>query len=87
MRQRATPLRRQAWAQAYLRTLIERDVHDIAHIEDATRLPQLLALTADLSGQIGLSSKTVEKYLGCAIATAVAVLWAPAPRRSIVHSR
>lgn len=74
MRQRATPPRRQAWAQAYLRTLIERDVQDIARIEDATRLPQLLALTADLSGQmpnmtqlggqIGLSSKTVEKYLG-----------------------
>jgi predicted AAA+ superfamily ATPase len=74
MRQRVTPLRRQAWAQAYLRTLIERDVQDIARIEDATRLPQLLALTAGLSGQmpnmsqlggqIGLSVKTVEKYLG-----------------------
>lgn len=74
MRQRASPSRRQAWAQAYLTTLIERDIHDIAQIDDASRLPQLLALTAGLSaqlpnmrqlgGQMGMSAKTVEKYMG-----------------------
>jgi uncharacterized protein len=74
MRQRATPARRQAWAQAYLSTLIERDVQDVARIDDATRLPQLLAMAASLSGQmpnmsqlggqVGLAAKTVEKYLG-----------------------
>jgi predicted AAA+ superfamily ATPase len=74
MRQRAIPARRHAWAQAYLSTLVERDIHDIAQIEDASRLPQLLALTATLTaqmpnmsqlgGHMGLSAKTVEKYLG-----------------------
>lgn len=74
MRQRLTPLRRQAWAQAYLTTLVERDVQDIAQIDDASRLPQLLAMTAGLSaqmpnmrqlgGQMGMSAKTVEKYMG-----------------------
>jgi len=74
MRQRATATRRQAWAKAYLSTLIERDVHDVARIDDVTRLPQLLAMTAALSGQlpnmsqlggqIGLASRTAEKYLG-----------------------
>ena len=74
MRQRGTPARRQAWAQAYLTTLIERDIQDVARIEDTTRLPQLLALAAGLSGQmpnmsqlggqIGLTAKTIDKYLG-----------------------
>ncbi|PIW09289.1 MAG: AAA family ATPase [Comamonadaceae bacterium CG_4_9_14_0_8_um_filter_60_18] len=74
MRQRATPARRQAWAKAYLTTLVERDVQDVARIDDVTRLPQLLAMAAGLSGQlpnmsqlggqIGLASRTVEKYLG-----------------------
>lgn len=74
MRKRLTPLRRQAWAQAYLTTLVERDVQDIAQIDDASRLPQLLAMTAGLSaqmpnmrqlgGQMGMSAKTVEKYVG-----------------------
>ena len=74
MRQRASLARRQAWAQAYLTTLIERDIQDIARIDEASRMPQLLALAAGLSaqllnmsqlgGQLGLNSKTVERYLG-----------------------
>jgi len=74
MRQRASAARRQAWGKAYLTTLVERDVQDVARIDDVTRMPQLLAMTAGLSGQlanmsqlggqIGLASRTVEKYLG-----------------------
>lgn len=74
LRQRSTPARRQAWAQAYLTTRIERDVQDVARIEDSTRLPQLLVLAAgfcgqmpnmsQLGGQMGLTAKTVDKYLG-----------------------
>lgn len=74
MRQRPTPTRRLAWAQAYLTTLIERDIQDVARIDDASRMPQLLALTAALSaqmpnmsqlgGQLGLNAKTVERYVG-----------------------
>ncbi|MBN8476655.1 ATP-binding protein [Sulfuritalea sp.] len=74
MRQRATPARRQAWTRAYLTTLVERDVRDVADIAQTTKIPQLLGILARLSGQllslqqiggqIGLDGKTVEKYIG-----------------------
>lgn len=74
MQQRATQARRQAWARAYMTTLTERDIRDIAQIDQIQQVPQLLSIAAELSGQLvnasqiggqlGLSSKTVEKYLG-----------------------
>lgn len=74
MRSRATPRRRQAWAQAYLTTLVERDIQDVAHIDEATRIPQLMAILAMMSGQLlnlsqvggqlGLNVHTAEKYIG-----------------------
>jgi len=74
MRSRATPRRRQAWAQAYLSTLVERDIQDVARIEEAARIPQLMAILATLSGQLlnlrqiggqlGLNAHTAEKYIG-----------------------
>ena len=66
--------RRQAWAQSYLTTLIERDIQDVARIDDATRIPQLMVILAMLSGQmlnltqiggqIGLNAHTVQRYIG-----------------------
>lgn len=74
MRSRATPRRRQAWAQAYLSTLVERDIQDVARIDEATRIPQLMAILAMMSGQLlnlsqvggrlGLNAHTAEKYIG-----------------------
>jgi predicted AAA+ superfamily ATPase len=74
MRQRPTLARRQAWARAYIRTLVERDVRDVAQIDQWQQLPQLLAVAAahcgqllnaaQTGGQLGLNSKTVDKYLG-----------------------
>lgn len=74
MQQRATPARRQAWARAYMTTLIERDIQDIAHIDQTSQIPQLLNIAAELSGQllnlsqiggqINMNGKTVDKYLG-----------------------
>lgn len=74
MRQRPTAARRQAWARAYIQTLVERDVRDIAQIEQLHQMPQLLAVAAahcgqlfnssQIGGQLGLNSKTVDKYLG-----------------------
>ncbi|MDO9005040.1 MAG: ATP-binding protein [Aquabacterium sp.] len=74
MRQRTTPARRQAWARAYIQALIERDVRDVAHIEHLSQMPHLLAIAAahcgqlfnasQIGGQLGLDSKTVDKYLG-----------------------
>ncbi len=74
MRQRASAARRQAWAQSYIQTLMERDVRDVAQIEHLSRLPQLLAVAAahcgqlfngtQIGGQLQLNTKTVDKYLG-----------------------
>jgi predicted AAA+ superfamily ATPase len=74
MQQRATTARRQAWARAYMTTLIERDIQDIAQIDQLSQMPKLLAIAAELSGQllnlsqvggqIGLDSRTADKYLG-----------------------
>ncbi len=71
---RTTPARRQAWARAYMTTLVERDIQDIAQIDQLSQVPQLLSIAAELSGQllnlsqvggqIGLNSKTVDKYIG-----------------------
>ena len=64
----------QAWARAYMSTLIERDIQDIAQIDQTSQVPQLLNIAAELSGQlvnlsqiggqIGMNGKTVDKYLG-----------------------
>lgn len=74
MQQRATPARRQAWARAYMTTLIERDIQDVAQIDQIRQIPQLLSIAAELSGQLmnlsqiggqlNLNGKTVDKYLG-----------------------
>src|ERR1035437_823881 len=74
MLQRSTPARRQAWARSYMTTLLERDIQDIAQIDQGSQVPQLLSIAAELSGQlvnlsqiggqIGLTGKTVDKYLG-----------------------
>ena len=74
MRNRVSGARRQAWARAYMTTLVERDIRDVARIDEAARIPQLLAILAMLSGQllnlsqiggqIGLNLHTAEKYIG-----------------------
>ena len=74
MQQRTTPARRQAWARAYMTTLIERDIQDIAQIDQISQVPQLLSIAAELSGQlmnlnqiggqVNMNGKTVDKYLG-----------------------
>lgn len=74
MRQRGSPQRRQAWAKAYIQTLVERDVQDIAHIEHLSRLPQLLNVAAEhcgqlfnasqMGGQLLLDARTLDKYIG-----------------------
>lgn len=70
---RATPRRRAAWAKQYVESLIQRDVRDIANIDKLGQLPQLLNSLAHttgqlcnfahLGGQVGLDSKTANKYL------------------------
>jgi uncharacterized protein len=74
MRSRATPARRSAWAKAYIQTLVERDVQDVAQIEHLTHIPRLLEVVAahcgqlfnatQIGGQVSMDARTVEKYLG-----------------------
>ncbi len=70
---RITAKRRETWVANYVETLIQRDVRDIASVDKLDRLPRLLAALAHMSGQlcnfaqlageIGIDSKTAEKYL------------------------
>ncbi len=74
MRSRANPARRSAWAKAYIQTLVERDVQDVAHIEHLSHIPRLLEVAAahcgqlfnatQIGGQLSMDARTVEKYLG-----------------------
>lgn len=66
--------RRLAWSNSYLKALLERDLRDVADIEKLDAMPRLLAVLAQLSGQLtnftqiggqlGLDTKTVQKYTG-----------------------
>ena len=47
-----TPRRRAAWYEAYLRTLMERDVRDLSRISGISELPKLLSLLATRSGNL-----------------------------------
>lgn len=74
MRERATLARRQAWARAYMTHMMERDVQDVAHIDQLTQMPKLLGLLAtqcaqllnytQMGAQLGLNGKTADKYIG-----------------------
>ncbi|HLQ25476.1 MAG TPA: ATP-binding protein [Acidiferrobacterales bacterium] len=70
---RVESTRREAWLVAYLRTLIERDVRDLANIEGLVEMPRLLALLAartgalmnlaEVSRAVGIPHTTLKRYL------------------------
>ncbi|MGS1097293.1 ATP-binding protein (plasmid) [Aquamicrobium terrae] len=70
---RATPARRSAWLEDYVAQILDRDVRDIANIEQFDRLPRLLEVLAEHSGQLinhssfgaalGFSNVTAQKYV------------------------
>jgi uncharacterized protein len=74
MLSRQDALRRFAWARAYTKAIIERDLKDITTIDKLIEMPRLLDALAYLSGQlinftkiggqIGLDTKTTQKYVG-----------------------
>ena len=49
---RSDPERRRAWFGAYLTTILQRDIRDLAHIERLTELPALLSLLATRAGSL-----------------------------------
>lgn len=66
--------RRQAWLQDYVALILDRDVRDIASIDQLDRMPRLLDVLAAHAGQLvnhssygaalGLSVPTAQKYAG-----------------------
>lgn len=70
---RAQERRRSAWFDAYLTTILERDVRDLAHIQDIASLPRLLKLLAartatlpvisDLSRGTGIPGTSLRRYM------------------------
>jgi uncharacterized protein len=65
--------RQEAWFNAYITTLLQRDVRDLAHIEGLTLMPRLLMLlasrlggllnVADLTRSLGVPHSTLTRYL------------------------
>ncbi|MGB5716840.1 MAG: ATP-binding protein [Gammaproteobacteria bacterium] len=70
---RRTAKRRDVWYRDYIRTIIQRDVQDIANIQNLDILPKLLALAAsqtarlfnaaDLASPFSISRPTIREYL------------------------
>ena len=66
--------RRQNWHLDYVEAIIQRDVHDIARIEQLNAMPRLLRVLAEYSGQLvnysgfgavlGMNHVTTQKYVG-----------------------
>ena len=49
---RTTQARREAWFQSYVQAILQRDVRDLANIEQLTEIPNLLQLLATRSGTL-----------------------------------
>lgn len=66
--------RKQDWYQSYVDAIVQRDVRDVAQIEQLAIMPKLLNILAEHSGQlvnysgiggaVGLNHVTTQKYLG-----------------------
>lgn len=71
---RTSASRRQAWLQDYVALILDRDVRDIANIDQLDRMPRLLDVLAAHAGQLvnhssygaalGLTAPTAHKYVG-----------------------
>jgi len=70
---RATARRRMAWFEAYVNTIVHREVRDLANIDYLAEIPRLLRLLAarvsgqmnytELANALGLPQTTVKRYL------------------------
>lgn len=77
--ERSRAARRRAWFEAYITTILQRDVQDLANIEGLNELPRLLRLLAvrtstllnyaALARDAGLPQSTLKRYLALLEAT------------------
>jgi predicted AAA+ superfamily ATPase len=71
--ERKTESRRRAWFNAYITTILQRDVRDISHIEDLMVMPRLMSLLAartaslvnyaEISRSSGIAQSTLKRYM------------------------
>lgn len=69
---RSTPRRRAAWFDSYVQAILQRDVRELARVEQLTEVPNLLRLLAarsasllnfaELSRSVGLPQTTLKRY-------------------------
>lgn len=72
--QRPSPSRKQAWWTAYLASILERDVRDLANIEGLREMPRLLEVLAARTGGLlnfsemartaGIPTSSLKRYVG-----------------------
>lgn len=71
--QRATHRRRRAWFESYVTTILDRDIRDLAQIQDLAAVPRLLKLLAgrtaglhnqsEVSRSSGIPNSTLTRYM------------------------
>lgn len=71
--QRQNPIRRQAWFDSYISTILDRDIKSLSNIQDLTSVPRLLKLLAaristlhnqsEISRSSGIPNSTLSRYL------------------------
>jgi predicted AAA+ superfamily ATPase len=96
---RITPRRRAAWFESYLDTILQRDVRDLAQLEQLTEMPHLLQLLAtrsatllnfaELSRASGLTQTTLKRYFSLLETLFLVVripAWARNPGKRLVKS-
>ena len=89
---RSIARRRSAWFESYLRTILQRDVRELANLEQLAELPNLLQLLAarsasllnlaELSRSSRLAQTTLKRYLGL-LETLFLVVRLPAWARNV----
>ena len=85
--QRTTEARRKAWFNAYIATILQRDIRDLSRIEGLASIPRLLSLLAIRSGHLlnfseisrtsGLPQATLKRYMALLEATFLIKLLPP----------
>lgn len=79
--QRKNPIRRQAWFDSYISTILDRDIKRLSNIQDLTSVPRLLKLLAaristlhnqsEISRSSGIPNSTLSRYLTLLRATSL----------------
>ena len=96
---RTAPRRRAAWFESYLDTILQRDVRDLAQLEQLTEMPHLLQLLAtrsatllnfaELSRASGLTQTTLKRYFSLLETLCLVVripAWARNPGKRLVKA-